>query len=111
MPQLLVDKGLKTLGEMHKAARIKMGWSIDKLRIELMKRTGVTLSKSSISGIENGHHNPGWNTLAIISAAGYLVDPQTQEPFSTEQLFHIACRPWDHLSTPRAAEDTGEYNI
>ncbi len=108
MPQLLIEEGLKKLGKIHLDARTRLGYSIEDMRGYILERTGKTIAKSTISNIEKGHNDPKWDTLAIISAAGYLINPATNRPYTTHQLFQIAC---SQACRPTAAEEGGEYAV
>lgn len=88
---LITDEGRKLLGSLMKAAREELGMSIDSILVYIAKATNHSLSKSAISDLENGKTEPKWNTLAIISAAGYVKNPETGEPYSTSELFRLAC--------------------
>ncbi|MFP4336989.1 MAG: helix-turn-helix domain-containing protein [Halothece sp.] len=88
---LTTEKGKKTLGLLLKYFREQQGWSLDELAEQIEVKTGYKLSKSTISQLERGNNEPKWNTLAILAATGYLVNPSSGQPLKTAELFEIAC--------------------
>lgn len=88
---LITERGKKTLGSLLKYFRDEKGWSLDELINEIEEKTGHRLSKSTISQLERGHSDPRWDTLAILSATGYLKNPRSGEVFKPAELFEIAC--------------------
>lgn len=88
---LITDKGKKKLGNLLRGCRENLGLSMDDLMVLIATNTGYTLSKSAISDLENGKTDPKWNTLAIVSAAGYVQNPSTGKPFTPSEMFQIAC--------------------
>lgn len=98
---IITENGRKKLGAAIKTARKTpkdgkpFGWSQDELIAEIKRVTGFTLSKATISELERGNSEPKWDTLAILSSTGFLVNPRTGEAFSTSELFKIACEAID----------------
>lgn len=88
-PCLITGQGKRALGEILKKARERLGYSLDDLVDYILKKTGQTISKSSLSEIERGTVDPKWNTLSILAASGYL--DEAGEHYTVTELFEIAC--------------------
>lgn len=86
---LLTPNGLKRLGKLLETSRLTRDWSLDRLVVEVHNRTGQMVTKSAISNLERGNVEPKWNTLALLSTAGYITK-SSGEPYSTSELFAIA---------------------
>lgn len=82
VPQI-TKKGRETLGAVLKHYRNQKGWSMDALVMEISKKTGFCISKSTLSHLERGNTEPQWNTLSILSSTGHI-------PFTVQELFAIA---------------------
>lgn len=91
MIPLITKKGLMSLGEILLEARIQRDWSQDRLMAEIREKTGYVLSKSTISALERGHSKPEWNTVSLLVATGYIINPITKNPYTVTEIFLIAC--------------------
>jgi transcriptional regulator with XRE-family HTH domain len=90
----LTKSGLIRLGKLLEASRVARGWSLDRLVVEIHNQTGQMLTKSAISHLERGNVDPKWNTLALLTATGYVVKP-SGDPYSVGELFAIASEQLD----------------
>jgi transcriptional regulator with XRE-family HTH domain len=89
-PMLITKPGCRNLGALLEKGRRARGWSLDTLVDFIQNTTGETLSKAALSTLERGTVEPKFNTLAIIAAAGYVVNPEGI-PYSLQDLWLIAC--------------------
>jgi transcriptional regulator with XRE-family HTH domain len=87
---LMTKTGCQNLGALLEKARRSKGWSLDRLVDFIRESTGETLSKAALSTLERGTVEPKFNTLAIIAAAGYVVNSE-EIPYSLQELLLIAC--------------------
>jgi transcriptional regulator with XRE-family HTH domain len=96
-PMLITKLGCTNLGILLEKARRARGWSLDTLVDFIQQSTGETLSKTALSTLERGTVEPKFNTLAIIAAAGYVVNSEGIS-YSLQDLWLIACEatPSDH---------------
>lgn len=108
---IMTKAGLIALGQLLEHSRKRLGWSQDELLSQIKARTGCTISKSAISALERGNSKPGWDTLSILAATNYVQNP-TNKPYTTTELFMIACERADYLSLyspSKAAEASVAY--
>lgn len=87
---LITKPGCRNLGTLLEKGRRARGWSLDTLVDFIQNSTGETLSKAALSTLERGTVEPKFNTLAIIAAAGYVVNSEGI-PYSLQDLWLIAC--------------------
>ncbi len=92
--------GLDRLGAYLRSTRLEMGMSQDDLLEAIKSVVGTTLSKPALSALERGNSKPGWDTLSTIAESGLFINPKTGNPWTTSDLFEIACESID--------PDTGE---
>lgn len=87
---LVSAHGKENLGAILKASREAKGWSMEALVDEIERVTGHKLGRSTISNLERGHSIPGWDTLALLEAAEYVVWPSGGRLLSASDMFEIA---------------------
>lgn len=107
---LITEEGKKALGSLLKSCRDGLDLSLDRMIIYIAEKTGHSLSKSAISDLENGKTDPKWNTLAIISAAGYVTHPQTGVPLTPSEMFEIACGSFGSTSSGNPPVKSGRQS-
>ena len=106
---IITEQGCRNLGQIIRQFRESpkpnspLGWSLDEFVAEIQRETGFLLSKSTLSKLERGHSEPKWDTLAILAATGFILNSRTQQPFTTAELFAIACEQLDPIK--------GEYSV
>lgn len=79
----MTKAGQIKLGALLKKHREDLGWSQDRLVEVIRERVGVSVVKSTISGIERGNQVPTCDTLLLLSQVGYL-------PYTFTELVDIA---------------------
>jgi transcriptional regulator with XRE-family HTH domain len=75
--------GQMKLGALLKKHREDQGWSQDRLVEIIKERVGVSIVKSTISGLERGNQIPTCDTLLLLAQVGYL-------PYTFTELVDIA---------------------
>lgn len=101
MAKIWTKRGLEALGEILREARKARGWSQRDLSQFVYQQTGHKVSDRSIGNLENNTGEPKYNTVAVIAAAGFVINPATGRPFSEDDFINIACEVLDPF--------TGQY--
>lgn len=101
MAKIWTKHGLKALGAILREARKARGWSQRDLSQFVYERTGHKVSDRSIGNLENNTGEPKYNTVALIAAAGFVINPSTGKPFTEDDFIDIACEVLDPF--------TGQY--
>lgn len=94
-------RGLGRLGEAIRKARESQGSSLGDIVDLVFERTGYKLSKKTIGNVENNVGEPKYNTLVAIAAARFVLNPDTQKPFTEDEFNDIAAEVLDPF--------TGQY--
>jgi transcriptional regulator with XRE-family HTH domain len=106
--KLWVKDGLADLGRIIKSCRLAQNMSLDDVSELIFKKTGQTLTKKTIGNIENNvaTRMPEFNTLALIQAAGFVMDKDGQV-LSMQDFIDIACGlKFDRLPLPNKKPQT-----
>lgn len=77
------------LGKLLKLSRLQKRWSLDKVVNHIQVVTGETVSKSYISDLERGIATPSWDYLEVVACSGYAINPATQKPYDTCEMFKV----------------------
>lgn len=101
MAKIWTKRGLEALGEILREARKARGWSQRDLSQFVYQQTGHKVSDRSIGNLENNTGEPKYNTVALIAAAGFVINPATGRPFTEDDFINIACEVIDPF--------TGQY--
>lgn len=101
MAKIWTKRGLEALGEILREARKARGWSQRDLSQFVYQRTGHKVSDRSIGNLENNTGEPKYNTVALIAAAGFVINSATGKPFTEDDFINIACEVLDPF--------TGQY--
>lgn len=88
---LVTESGLRNLGRLLRASRERAGWSMEDLTFEVRSRTGLKVSKATLSNLERGINKPDWNTLALLVAVGYVRVSADAPLLSVYEVFAVAC--------------------
>jgi len=101
LAKIWTKRGLEALGEILREARKARGWSQRDLSQFVYQQTGHKVSDRSIGNLENNTGEPKYNTVAVIAAAGFVINPATGRSFSEDDFINIACEVLDPF--------TGQY--
>ena len=101
MAKIWTKRGLEALGEILREARKARGWSQRDLSQFVCQKTGYKISDRSIGNLENNTGEPKYNTVALIAASGFVINPATGMPFTEDDFINIACEVLDPF--------TGQY--
>lgn len=95
MAKIWTKRGLEALGEILREARKARGWSQRDLSQFVYRKTGYKISDRSIGNLENNTGSPKYNTVALLAASGFVINPATGMPFSEDDFINIACEVLD----------------
>lgn len=101
MAKIWTKRGLEALGEVLREARKARGWSQRDLSQFVYQQTGHKISDRSIGNLENNTGEPKYNTVAVLAASGFVINPGTGKPFTEDDFINIACEMLDPF--------TGQY--